>query len=144
MDVRGIGIAFDPHAGASRVSNMPCDSRPPRPDEGGMMHLSKDKPPSNESTIESTRPAAPPPIYVAIPVAPAAAAAEAPPGQTIEPGQLGQAAVTAAAQHQLDRYAEEVQEYLASSQMDTLVNRIQAELDKDDPAKRPRLRLRRD
>jgi hypothetical protein len=100
-----------------------------------------EKPPSSELT----KPAAPTTIYVAIPTtSPDPTGAAAPPGQTIEPGEVGQAAVTAAAVHQLNRYAEDIQRYLESSKLDTLVNRIQADLDKDDPSKWPRLRLRRD
>jgi hypothetical protein len=60
------------------------------------------------------------------------------------PGEVGQAAVTAAAVHQLNRYADDIEQYVNASNMRVLLNRIQSELKKDEPAKGPRMRLRRE
>ena len=61
-----------------------------------------------------------------------------------EPGRIGQEAVTAAALHQLNRYADEIEQYVNASNMRLLLNRIQGDLKKDVPAGQPRMRLRRD
>jgi hypothetical protein len=59
------------------------------------------------------------------------------------PGEAGKAAVTAAALHQLNRYAKEIQDFLETSRMDSLLDQIQSDLN---PPRilHPRLRLRRD
>ena len=58
-----------------------------------------------------------------------------------EPGQLGEAALNAAALHQLNRYAEDIQEFLNARQVETILDGLQGDLE---PSKPPQLRLRRD
>ena len=60
-----------------------------------------------------------------------------------QPGDIGQAAIAAAALHQLNRYARDVQDYLNSSKMRSLLTRIEADMQLDPPP-RPRMRIRRD
>ena len=50
------------------------------------------------------------------------------------PGQIGEAAINAAALHQLSRYADDIQEFLDSSRMDRLLNQLQADLATDAPS----------
>jgi hypothetical protein len=59
----------------------------------------------------------------------------------VAPGELGQAALNAAALHQLNRYAEDIQEFINARQVETILDQIQGDLA---PPKRPQLRLRRD
>jgi hypothetical protein len=75
-------------------------------------------------------------VYREIPAPAAAPAAPA--------GEVGAAAVRAAALHQLDRYADEIEQYVNASNMRLLLNRIQGDLKKDDPAGGPKMRLRRE
>ena len=76
------------------------------------------------------------PVYRAVPQpAQEATASE------IQPGEIGAAAVTDAANHQLDRYAQDIEAYLQSSKLDALLDRIQSEIS---PATPPQLRLRRE
>jgi hypothetical protein len=90
------------------------------------MRSSKNKP---ASTTQAT------PVYREIPSVP----------QPVEePGRLGQETITAAALHQLNRYADEIDQYVNASNMRLLLNRIQGHLKKDDPARQPKLRRRRD
>jgi hypothetical protein len=58
-----------------------------------------------------------------------------------DPGQLGQAALNAAALHQLNRYAEDIQEFLNARQIETIIDGLQGDLE---PPKPPQLRLRRE
>ena len=60
------------------------------------------------------------------------------------PGEVGQAAVTAAATHQLNRYAEDIEQYVNASDMRLLLNKIQGELKQDEPGTGPKMRLRRE
>jgi hypothetical protein len=60
-----------------------------------------------------------------------------------EPGAIGEAAVAAAARRQLDRYAADIQQFLETSQMDTILNRLEAEFGPD-TSKPSHLRLKRD
>jgi hypothetical protein len=60
-----------------------------------------------------------------------------------QPGDIGQAAIAAATLHQLNRYAQDIQQYLNTSKMRALLNRVQADMELD-PTPRPRLRLRKD
>jgi hypothetical protein len=62
------------------------------------------------------------------------------PAPEIRPGDIGAAAVTDAANHQLDRYAQDVETYLQSSKLDALLDKLQSEIN---PAP-PQLRLRRE
>jgi hypothetical protein len=64
--------------------------------------------------------------------------------ETPAPGQVGQAAVTAAAMHQLNRYADDIEQYVNASNMRVLLNKIQGELKKDQPGTGPKMRLRRE
>jgi len=59
-------------------------------------------------------------------------------------GEVGQAAVTAAAMHQLDRYAEDIEQYVNASNLRLLLNKIQGDLRKDEPGTGPKMRLRRE
>lgn len=74
------------------------------------------------------------PIHIELPVAPAAAS----PDQ----GAAGQAAARAATLHQLERFAEQVEQYVNDAQMDSLLDRVQAELQRNPDS--PPLRLRRE
>ena len=62
----------------------------------------------------------------------------------ILPGEAGQAAVAAAARRELDRCACDIEQFLEASKMETLIDRIQADLDRDKPDVAPRMRLRRE
>ena len=59
------------------------------------------------------------------------------------PGAAGQAAVTAAALQQLNRYAADIQRFLEESQTKSILDQLQAELNRPLPASKPMLRLRR-
>ena len=80
-------------------------------------------------------------VYREIPAAAAEGAAAAPP--TVRPGEVGAAAAKAATLHQLERYADEIEQYVNASNMRLWLNRIQGDLKKDDPAGGPKMRLRR-
>jgi hypothetical protein len=84
-------------------------------------------------------------VYRAIPAkAPAAAAQEQPPqAHDLQPGEVGQAAVTAAALHQLNRYAADIESFVRAAKMRTLVNRIQSEIAPPTMAEQTYMRLRR-
>src|SRR6266542_4987566 len=84
-------------------------------------------------------PLLPPPHPHPQPIAPPAGQ-DTPPSQ---PGEAGKAAVTAAALHQLNRYAKDIQDFLETSRMDSLLDQIQSDLDRP-RISHPRLRLRRD
>ena len=43
-------------------------------------------------------------------------------------GHVGQAAVTAAARHQLYRYAQDIEDYLESAKLDALLNQLQTDM----------------
>jgi hypothetical protein len=78
------------------------------------------------------------PIHLELPAPP-------PPASTPEspnPGAGGQAAARAATLHQLERFAEQVEHFVNESQLDSLLNRVQAELQRNPDA--PPLRLRRE
>jgi hypothetical protein len=77
------------------------------------------------------------PIHRAIPLQ------ETPPPPQQQPGDAGQVALAAAALHQLNRYAQDVQNYLNSSKLRLLVNQIEADI-RLNPPPAPRMRLRRD
>jgi hypothetical protein len=66
------------------------------------------------------------------------------PAPVEEPGKIGGAAVKAAALHQLNRYADEIEQYVNASNMRLLLNRIQGDLKKDEPGAGPKMRLRRE
>jgi hypothetical protein len=89
---------------------------------------------SKNNVTKTTAPAAP--VYREIPAQVAQ--------PTEVPGRVGQEAVAAAALHQLNRYADEIEQYVNASNMRLLLNRIQGDLKKDTPAGQPRMRLRRD
>jgi hypothetical protein len=72
----------------------------------------------------------------------AIAEAPVPPPQP-RPGDIGQAAIAAATLHQLNRYAQDIQQYLNTSKMRALLNRVQADMELD-PIPQPRMRLRKD
>lgn len=72
-------------------------------------------------------------LYRAIPVPP-----------PIEPGEIGQAGVTDAANHQLDRYAQDIEQYLQTSQMRDLLDKLQAEVSPASDVQRPHMRLHRE
>lgn len=82
-------------------------------------------------------------IFREIPAA-AATAGTVPASDAIEPGAVAAAAVKAAAMHQLDRYADDIEQYMNASNLRVLINRIQGDLKKEDPAGSPKIRLRRD
>jgi hypothetical protein len=92
--------------------------------------------PKTSSSSSAAKKKQPGPVYRAI-KQPRVAAPEP------QPGDIGQAAVAAAALHQLNRYARDVQDYLNSSKMRSLVTRIEADMQLDPPP-RPRMRIRRD
>ena len=79
-----------------------------------------------------------------------AAAAQNPPQsqaaaeQMHQPGDVASAAVRAAAIHQLNQYAQYIEEFLQQSQMRTIVNRLQAEVAPPTMEEQDYLRLRRD
>lgn len=52
------------------------------------------------------------------------------------PGHIGQAAVNAAALHQLNRYAKDIEEFIETSRMDALLNQLQATIDLDEVHRR--------
>ena len=72
-------------------------------------------------------------LYRAIPVPP-----------PIQAGEIGQAAVTDAANHQLDRYAQDIEQYLQTSQMRDLLDKLQAEVNPAAHESRPPMRLHRE
>jgi hypothetical protein len=83
------------------------------------------------------------PVYRAIPPrVPTAAQQLPPPAQDLQPGEIGQAAVTAAALHQLNQYAADVEAFMRASRMRTLVNRIQSEIAPPTVAEQTYMRLR--
>jgi hypothetical protein len=51
-------------------------------------------------------------------------------------GQIGEAAINAAARHQLHRYARDIEDYVESSRMDALLNQLQAAIDLDEVHRR--------
>lgn len=51
-------------------------------------------------------------------------------------GRIGQAAINAAARHQLHRYARDIEDYVESSRMDALLNQLQAAIDLDEVHRR--------
>jgi hypothetical protein len=59
-------------------------------------------------------------------------------------GAAGQTAVTAAALQQLDRYAADIQRFLEESQTKSILDQLQAELNRALPGVRPALRICRD
>lgn len=69
---------------------------------------------------------------------------EQPPVQSLEPGEVAQAAVTAAAMHQLNRYAADIEQFLRASKMRTLLNRLQAEVAPPTVEEQTHMRLRRE
>jgi hypothetical protein len=78
------------------------------------------------------------PIHVELPAPP-------PPAATPEsptPGTEGQAAVRAATLQQLERFAEQVEQFVESSQLDTLINRLQPDLQRTPET--PPMRIRRE
>src|SRR5258706_11007097 len=60
-----------------------------------------------------------------------------------QPGEAGKAAVTAAALQQLNRYAQDIQDFLEASRMDSLLDQIQSDLSRP-RIPHPMLRLHRD
>src|SRR5882724_12516640 len=60
-----------------------------------------------------------------------------------QPGEAGKAAVTAAALQQLNRYAQDIQDFLEASRMDSLLDQIQSDLSRP-LIPHPMLRLHRD
>ena len=82
-------------------------------------------------------------VYRAINAAPPAENAERG-AAAQEPGAAGQQAITAAATHQLNRYAEEIEQFLKASRMRTLVNRIQSEIAPPTIDEVPHMRIHRD
>ena len=47
-------------------------------------------------------------------------------------GRVGEAAISSAARHQLDRYAQDIEEYLESAKLDALLNQLQTEMNSND------------
>jgi hypothetical protein len=76
------------------------------------------------------------PVYRAVPQPSQEAQAPA-----IQPGDIGAAAVTDAANHQLGPYAQDIEAYLQSSKLDALLDKLQSDIN---PATPPQLRLRRE
>ena len=75
------------------------------------------------------------PIHVELPApTPAAEAAVA--------GEVGRAAARAATLHQLQSYADEVEQFVNSAQLESLLNRVQADLERAPGT--PQMRLRRE
>jgi len=60
------------------------------------------------------------------------------------PGAAGQAAVAAAALQQLNRYAADIQRFLEESRMKSILDQLQAEVNRPLPGVRSPLRIRRD
>jgi hypothetical protein len=52
-------------------------------------------------------------------------------------GAAGQAAMTAAALHQLTRYADDIQAFLQEAQLDAILDRLQHDIDLADPDLNP-------
>ena len=76
---------------------------------------------------ESNHP--PAPIFRSIKTPSANDPASAP---AIAPGHIGQAAINAAALHQLHRYARDVEEYVESARLDALLNQLQTDMDREE------------
>jgi len=64
--------------------------------------------------------------------------------QSQAPGDVASAAVRAAAIHQLNQYAQYIEQFLQESRMRTIVNRLQAEVAPPTMEEQNYLRLRRD
>ncbi len=62
----------------------------------------------------------------------------------IQPGEIGAAAVTAAALHQLNRCAKEIEEFVEASQMERIIDEMQRDLRGASNEPSPRLRLHRE
>lgn len=62
----------------------------------------------------------------------------------IQPGQIGAAAVAAAALHQLNRCAKEIEEFVEASKMERIIDEMQKDLGSKPSDPLPRLRLRRE
>ena len=60
------------------------------------------------------------------------------------PGAAGQAAVTAAALQQLNRYAADIQRFLEEARMKSILDQLHAEVNRPGEGNRPALRIRRD
>jgi len=97
------------------------------------MHTAKSNEPVNSSSKQVGT------VYLEIPAGAAPTSAPAP-----VPGELGRAAVAAAAVRQLNRYADDIEQYVNASNMRSLLNKIQGELKKDEPGQGPKMRLRRE
>jgi hypothetical protein len=80
---------------------------------------------------DSNQPAAP--IYRSIKKTSGADASSVP---SAPHGHIGEAAVNAAARHQLHRYAQDIEDYIESSRMDALLNQLQATIDLDEVHRR--------
>jgi len=74
----------------------------------------------------------------------AAMAQNSPPVEPSQPGDVASAAVRAAAIHQLNEYAQYIEQFLQESRMRTIVNRLQAEVAPPTMEEQNYLRLRRD
>lgn len=61
-----------------------------------------------------------------------------------EPGEIGRAAVEAAALRQLDRCAKEIESFLEASKMETIIDKLQKEVAADQTASPPHLRIARE
>ena len=101
------------------------------------MHTAKSNEPANSTASQVGT------VYREIPASavPAPAPTATP---TAGPGEVGRAAVAAAALHQLNRYADDIEQYVNASNMRVLLNKIQGELKSDEPGKGPKMRLRRE
>jgi len=62
----------------------------------------------------------------------------------IQPGEIGAAAVAAAALHQLNRCAKEIEEFVEASKMERIIDEMQKDLRSTSSEPSPRLRLHRD
>src|SRR5258706_2566502 len=87
----------------------------------------------------------PAPVYRAIKVPPPQPIASPVDRDTTQcqPGEAGKAAITAAALQQLNRYAQDIQDFLEASRMDSLLDQIQSDLSRP-RIPHPVLRLHRD
>jgi hypothetical protein len=68
----------------------------------------------------------------------------APTPTPIPPGAIGQAALAAAALRQLENSARQIEQFVEASQMETLIDRLQSELSRENPAAPPHFRLHRE
>jgi hypothetical protein len=83
-------------------------------------------------------------VYRAIPPTVPAFPQQQQPARHPQPGEVAQAAVTAAALRQLNQYAQDIEAFLQASKMRTLLNRLQAEVAPPTMAEQTHMRLHRE